>query len=260
MAVFDANGKVTSQLKFATPKEYPAFLEALTQTFEKLETNGITEIIAAVPGRLDRENGKVLGYGTLPWPPATIRSDLQKALNNLPVTIENDAKLAGLSEGIIIINEFKKVLYITISTGISNALIVNGVIDPSLRDSEGGQVLIEENGQLKQWEDVASGRAIVAKYGKRASELDDPKAWEEIASNIAIGVIDLLAILQPEVVVFGGGVGAHFKKFEKPLTATLHKLASSVMTVPPLRVARRAEEAVIYGCYELAKQAHGTSS
>lgn len=257
LAVFDDDGTITQQHKFATPSEYPAFLVALHDNFAQLGIS-VSKAVAAVPGRLDRVAGTVSGYGTLPWPPASIRDDLQKALGDIPVRIENDAKLAGLSEGILLKDEFRKVLYITISTGISNAIIIDGVIDPDFLDSEGGQMLVpDDTGTLKQWEDVASGRAIVAKYGKRASELDDPIAWQEIAHNLAVGIIDLITVIQPEVIVFGGGVGAHFEKFEQPLQAQLKELANSLTPVPPLRVAQHPEEAVLYGCIELMKQNHG---
>lgn len=256
LACFDDQGQVTQSQKFATPGEYTDFLQTLKENYQALNLNeSPTATAVAVPGRLNRETGEALGYGTLLWKPSKIQADIEEALG-IPVVIENDSKLAGLSEGILILNEFKNTLYLTVSTGISAAIIVDGVIDPALEDSEAGQILIQDGDTFKQWEDVASGRAIVEKYGKRASELDDPKAWEEIASKLAVGIIDLIAIIQPEVIVFGGGVGAHFAKFEQPLTAQLKKLETPMTPVPPLRQAQRPEEAVIYGCYELLKAAN----
>jgi len=250
LAVFDKAGAIIKSQKFATPPNYDDFLVELGKNYQSLGVIDPAGIVAAIPGRLDRKKGLVLGYGTLPWQPSPIAIDIEKVIGQ-PVVIENDAKLAGLSEAILILGEFKKVLYVTVSTGISNALIINGVIDPGLEDSEGGQILVDDGGTLKQWEDVASGRAIVEKYGKRASELDDPIAWQEISSKLAIGLIDLIAIIQPEVIIFGGGVGSHFNKFEEPLAAELHRLETDMTPVPPLRAAQHAEQAVVYGCFNL---------
>jgi predicted NBD/HSP70 family sugar kinase len=259
LAVLDDAGQILKSQKFQTPSDYTEFLVELGKNYHALEVPNPSGIVAAVPGRLDREKGLVLGYGTLLWKPTPIKADIEKVLGQ-PVLIENDAKLAGLSEAILIMDEFKKVLYVTISTGISNALIVNGVIDAELANSEGGQILVQDGGSLRQWEDVASGKAIVEKYGKRASELNDPAAWQEISRKLAIGLIDLIAIIQPEVIVFGGGVGSHFDKFQEPLATELHRLETNMTPIPVLRQAQHAEQAVIYGCYELIKQNHAKAA
>lgn len=260
LACFDEHGQLTKTKKFPTPPDYKDFLVALKDNYTQL---GLTDepaaAVVAVPGRLNRETGEALGYGTLKWEPSPIRQDLEAALG-MPVTIENDAKLAGLSEALLLIDEFKKVLYVTISTGISNALIINGTIDSELNNSEGGQILVQDGSVLRQWEDIVSGKAIVEKYGKRASELDDPKAWQDISSELAVGLIDLIAVIQPEVIVLGGGVGSHFEKFRKPLLAELHKYESGLIPIPPIRKAQHAEKAVIYGCYQLIKQLHGKAA
>ncbi|MEI7682935.1 MAG: ROK family protein [Candidatus Saccharibacteria bacterium] len=259
LACFDERGQVVKTQKFSTPPDYKEFMTELKKNYLALGIETPSNSVVAVPGRIDRVNGEALGYGNLLWKPSPIRQDLETTLG-FPVSIENDAKLAGLSEAKLIINEFKKVLYITISTGIGNALIINGVIDPYLSNSEGGQILVQDGGQLKQWEDVASGRAIVEKYGKTASELDDPQAWREISDKLAIGIFDLITVIQPEVIVFGGGVGSHFNKFQKLLTDRLNELANDLTPIPPLRQAKRAEMAVIYGCYDLIEQQYGQTA
>jgi predicted NBD/HSP70 family sugar kinase len=64
----------------------------------------------------------------------------------------------------------------------------------------------------------------------------------------------LLATIQPDVVVVGGGVGAHFEKFQPFLEEALKKINNPLVPVPPLLKAQRPEEAVIYGCYEYIVQ------
>jgi hypothetical protein len=56
-------------------------------------------------------------------------------------------------------------------------------------------------------------------------------------------------------VVIGGGVGTHFDKFGGILRAQLKEMAEEQgVVVPQILGAKRSEEAVIYGCYEFAKQ------
>lgn len=254
-AVFTENGKITEQLKFPTPEEYPKFIDEIEKNINQLKEHDFKNATIAIPAKLDRKNGIAIAFGNRPWRNKHIESDLNRILK-CPIQIENDAKLAALSEAINIKKDFKKVLYVTISTGISSGLIINGIIDESMQDSESGQMWFDRNGKRTQWEDFASGRAIVEKYGKRASEITDKKIWKEISQNIAIGLIELIAVIQPEVIVLGGGVGTHFSKYKKPLLEELAKYELPIIPIPPIIKAVNPEEAVVYGCYHLSKKAY----
>lgn len=255
LACFDEAGVVQEQIKFPTPQDYELFLKSLALAVSDLTTKDFRRACVAVPGRLDRDRGVVIALGNLNWENIPIQADIEKILN-CPVLIENDANLAGLSEAILVINEFKKVLYVTISTGIGGGLVINGIIDPGFADIEVGQLLLEHQGKLQNWEDFASGKAIQKKFGKRVSDIaDDDKAWYSIARNIAVGLIDLIATLTPEIIILGGGAGAHLNKFFDKLVEELKIYENPLLTMPVIRQAQRSEEAVIYGCFEFIKQA-----
>jgi predicted NBD/HSP70 family sugar kinase len=132
--------------------------------------------------------------------------------------------------------------------------IVDGKIDPLLQDSEPGQMIIEDNDQYLKWEAAASGRALYARYGQKASEITDPKIWREYSKPLALGINELAAITTPQIIIIGGGVGAHYEKFSKYLDDELEKLSSAMVPKPRIIKAKRAEEAVVYGCYEYIKQ------
>lgn len=251
VAAMSNMGKLISSSKFPTPTTYLDFLEELKRHILAFKYDFKAGVVAA-PGRINRLNGSVIAFGNLDWKNVPLKVDVE-SIANCPIKIENDTKLAGLSEAINIKKEFKKVLYVTISTGISSALIVNGVLDPDLIDSESGHMLLEHEGKLQTWESFASGKAIVNKYGKRASDITNSSDWNEISKNIAVGLIDLIAVVQPEVIVIGGGVGTHFKKFYAPLKKHLEKYSTPIVPTPAIIGAKNPEEAVIYGCYQLAK-------
>lgn len=258
IAVLDDDGNSLEQIKFPTPKDYREFLAELDKAWHSLKNNDVRALTIAMPGLIDREHGLVHAFGNLSWKDIPIHADLEKIVH-CPVLLENDANLAGLSEAILLLPEYQKTLYVTISTGIGTGYIVNGAIDPDLADSEGGDIIIEHNGIMQKWESFASGKAIVAKYGKRASEIDDPEIWKAVSKDFAAGMIDLIAIIQPDAIVIGGGVGSHFEKYGDFLIAELKKYENPMMKIPPILQAQRAEEAVIYGCYELAKKKFGSS-
>ncbi len=259
LAVFDEQGAIVEQVKFPTPKAYDDFTDQLAAEIGKLSTKDFQACGMAIPGRIDRKNGIGVVFGNLPWENVPAAHDVEK-MTNCPVILENDANLAGLSEALLVKDEFRKVLYVTVSTGIGTGIIIDGKIDPDYADSEPGHILLEYNGRLQYWEEFASGSAIVEKYGKRASEIDDPQIWYVVARNIAIGLNQLIAILTPEVIILGGGVGTHLDKFKDRLQEHLKMYENPMVPNPAIRKAGRPEEAVIYGCYEIVKAAYGKTA
>lgn len=257
VAPCDDAGNPLQELRFPTPQKYTDFKTELAKTVASL-TSDFTVVVAAVPGKLDRKNGVAIAFGNLPWKNVPIQADIAK-ITGKKVFIENDANLAGLSEANRITPLPHRALYITFSTGIGTGIITDGTLDPDFLDSEGGSMLFEHNGKLEPWEKFASGKAIVAKYGKRASELDDPVAWKEIAKWFAIGIVDLTSVLEPDIIIIGGGVGTHYKKYETYLKQYITDLTPVLVNTPKIVPAHAAEEAVIFGCAVLAKQ-HGNYS
>jgi glucokinase len=255
VASLDDNGVIQENLRFPTPKSYDDFLGALAEFVDKLTTKRFISAGVGVPTKIDRQHGVAIAGGRLHWINVPIRDDVQKIVQ-CPVVIDNDANLAGLSEAMLL-KDYRKVLYVTVSTGIGTGFIVDQQIDLSMADSEGGEMLLEHGGRLQPWEDFASGQAIVRRFGKRASEITDKKTWQIIAHDIALGLIDLIALMQPDVIVLGGGVGAHYEKFKDFLQQFLMEYENPLVTIPPIKEAARPELAVVYGCYDLAKGAHG---
>lgn len=250
-------GVITESFKFPTPKKYPDFLSQLKETIENLKTKEFRAAGIAVPGKVDRKHGIGLKFGNLPWENVPIRGDLQRIIH-VPVVLENDANAAALSEAMLLKKEHSVVLYITIGTGIGTGIIVDQHIDETFADTEGGQMLMEHNGSLIKWESFASGSAIFQRFGKKASEISDEKTWKIISHDLARGFISLIAMVQPDVIVLGGGIATHYPKYKKFLASELTKYSTPLTPIPPIKQAERPEEAVVYGCFDLAKEYYGT--
>lgn len=252
LATFTESGLLHEQVRFATPKEYKTFLSALGEMLEGLSTSHYKKVCVAVPGKVDRKRGIGVAFGNLDWHNVPIKADIKK-LVDCPTLIENDANLAGLSEAYNVIDEYKRVLYLTISTGIGSGIIINGIIDPDFADSEAGHMMVQYNDKMQSWEHIASGSAIKKRYGKIAADISDKKTWQDICHRLAIGINSLIATMQPEIIILGGGVGSHFNKYGKTLVTELKKYSTPLTPVPPIQKAKHAEEAVVYGCYHLAR-------
>ncbi len=258
VAALTDDGKLTKSLKFKTPRDYDKFLGVLKASLARLDTFKYKYACVALPGRIDRKKGVGIRFGNLGWENVPVKKDLKSFLS-CPVVIENDANLAGLSEARNVKDDYKKVLYITISTGIGTGVIIDGIIDPDFADTEPGHLTVQYNGTIQSWEHIASGSAIKEHYGKIAADINDRKTWREICHRFAIGMNGLIAILQPDVIIIGGGVGTHFKKYDKVLQSELKKFSTPLTPVPPILQAKKPEEAVIYGCYEMAKDEYEKS-
>jgi glucokinase len=254
VAVFSAGGKLIHKHKLKTARRYADFLDELSSVLElpEFKDAGYDIVCCAIPGMVDHSDGDGISFGNLEWQNVPIAKDIGK-LTGKKALVENDAKLAGLYQAVTH-KKYKKLLYLTLSTGIGSGLIVDGKIDADLDDSEAGRMVMEHEGQLKKWEEFASGKALFERFGKKAEYLDNPFAWKAYAKDVARGLEALLAVLQPDAVVVGGGVGAHLEKFEEPLKQELKKNADKMVAIPPIIKAVKAEEAVIYGCYHYIRQ------
>ncbi len=263
VATLNNDGVITEQVKFPTPKTYDEFLEQLAATLKTFKVTDFRAGGIAIPGEIERHHGRVLWLGNLEhWSkhiPIPVQHDVEK-ITHCPMVIENDAKLGGLSEARLVKDEFSKVLYVTVSTGIGTALIVDDVIDTAFGDGGGRVLLMEHRGQMVPWESFASGRAIVERYHKKAMEINDEVTWRKICRDLAKGLIELIAVTEPEVIIIGGSVGAYFERYGKLLHEELKRYHLPLVPIPALREAQRPEEAVVYGCYDLAKQVYGHAS
>ena len=250
------DGVITESIKFPTPAKYADFLEQLSETIHSLKAKEFRAIGLALPGIVDRDLGMGIAYGNLAWQKVPAVADIER-MTHTPVVIDNDANLAALSEAMLLKEEFSVVLYATIGTGIGTGIIVDQKIDKTYEDAEGGQMLFEHKGKLVKWESFASGHGFYERFGKKLSDITDAATLKIIGKDIALGLQSLIAMTQPDVIVLGGGVATHLPKFEKYLVAELQRYETPLTKIPPIRQAQRPEEAVVYGCYDIAKEKYG---
>jgi predicted NBD/HSP70 family sugar kinase len=250
VAALDDNGVIVQSEKFPTPPLYDDFITTLAAT-RHLFTQDFRAGAVAGPGTMDRVNGLGIRFGNLGWERVPLVADAEPIFN-CPLLLDNDANLAGLSESMLLPPE-ARVLYITISTGIGTGIIAHQTIEPTFADSEGGQMLLEYHGKRVPWEDFASGHAIVERFHKKAGEITDNATWARITHDWCLGFTELIAIIQPTVIVIGGSVGTYFDRYHDLLMAELERYKNPMVPIPEIRQAQRPEEAVVYGCYDLAR-------
>jgi glucokinase len=198
-------------------------------------------------GPLDRRSGIIITVPNLPgWDGFRLRGYFEDRLN-LPVVLDNDANAAGLAEALFGAGRgLSHVCYFTISTGIGGGIVVDGRLyrgATELAAEFGHQVILPDGPRCAcgKWgclEALASGPSIARRAREKlaagatslvwdlaegdpslvtaerlaeAARRGDPLArelWEETGYYLGIGMANVINILNPSVIVAGGGVSA----------------------------------------------------
>ncbi|AGF59014.1 glucokinase [Clostridium saccharoperbutylacetonicum] len=190
----------------------------------------IEKVGVGVPGPLDLKEGKLLNPVNLKgWRNFNIKNYLSEKLN-LPVKVNNDANVAGLAESLVgSAKNCESVFYITVSTGVGGALILeNKIINGAhSQTAEIYNMIINEDryshsgankgGLEGQCSGINIARIASEAYGKKLStkevfelyKSNDKKAVQVIENwidNISIGIANIISVVDPETVVIGGAV------------------------------------------------------
>lgn len=254
VASLDGRGINGESIRFETPQDPTLAIESIIKSIKQLpDWQQAESVVVGVPGLVDRRTRRLIACGNLHWENLHIAQIISNELN-LPVYIENDANLAGLSEAIDHGFDKDTVLYLTVSTGIGSALIENSRLVEATSNSEAGQMMLKVGDEYQIWEKFASGHALYELYQQKAKDIYDDAIWYRISEALVPGMLVLLAIVQPDKIIIGGSIGTYFDRYDHHLIKALSDYNDSKMVrIPPIVGAKHAEEAVLRGCYDYAK-------
>lgn len=251
----------------------------------------VTSIGVASPGPLDANLGMVLNSPNLPcWRDYPLVKNVEQVCG-LKVFLDNDANAAALAEALWGSGKgYNFVFYATIGTGIGTGLTIGGHLYHGKTGNalEGGHMSIDyrgprcECGKLGCIEALAAGPAIAARaraklsqgiksrmlelaggelakvtgetVGKAFSEGDAVagEVLRETADLLAVFLGNIVDVLEPEVMVVGGGVGELISNFFGHIQKQLPKWAINQRCDQiPLVLARYKADAGIAGAAAL---------
>ncbi|MDD8049546.1 MAG: ROK family protein [Thomasclavelia sp.] len=235
----DETGVSYSEVKGKTERENgPEFVyEKICKQIEALDTsacgglNNVKGIGIGVPGPVDVENGYMIMATNLPGFENFPICKKLKDKFNLPCFIDNDANVAGLAEAVLGAGkDYPTVYYVTISTGIGGAFVVDKKLISGGRGHAGeiGNIIVKPGGYKfgglnpGAAEGEASGTAITRKgkevFGDKVENAGDvfklAADGDAKAKEIVAEVIDELSTMfaniahtvDPHCFVIGGGV------------------------------------------------------
>lgn len=230
----------------------------------------IEKVGVGAPGPLDLRIGKLLNPVNLKgWENFNIKEYLSEKLS-IPVKVNNDANIAGFAESLVgSAKECESVFYITVSTGVGGALIINKKIingahsqtaeiyNMIINEDKYSQGGLNKGGLEGQCSGVNIARIASEAYKKKLTTKDvfdlyennDEKAVQIIdkwIDNISIGIANIIAVVDPEAVVIGGAVLIYNSYLlPKIIKCTKTKVADPAMV--DIRIAQLGDNAGLIG-------------
>jgi len=198
----------------------------------------ISRIGIGVPGPVDYRRSLVRVCPNIPgWTNVPVKKILQSRFPWAEIILENDARAAGLAEARRgAARGHWHVFYVTVGTGIGGALIQGGQLYQGASGSAGeiGHIWLGDGISL---EDMAAGPAIqrlfaidpvkireALKHGEAGAQ----KALDHLVHYLGLGLANVATLLNPEIIVIGGGVANLGIILLAPLRAEVRKLGFSI--------------------------------
>jgi glucokinase len=213
---------------------------------DRARADGFAPVAAGVvvPGVVEEDGGVAHWSANLGLRGVPLR-DLVAAQLGLPTALGHDVRAGGLAEARLGAGQGSRhVLFVAIGTGIAAAAIVDGHGYAGAHGAAGelGHVVVRPGGpacrcgQRGCLEAVASAAAVARRYSATAgtdataaevaaaAAAGDPLAaevWREAVEALADGLATAQALVDPEVVVIGGGLAGAGDALLAPLRMAL---------------------------------------
>jgi glucokinase len=194
-----------------------------------------------------------------------------RRLTSVPVVMDNDANVGGLGEAHFGSGcDAEHLFYMTLSTGIGGGIIIRKQVYRGADSFAGeiGHMNIEADGppclcgSQGCYERMCCGLWLERDYGRPASELlQDPKFVRRYVVYLARGLKAALMILNPSMIVIGGGISKAGDQLFVPLREELgRQMPAWSRARRDLYPAQLMDDSVLYGALALANELSDGSS
>ena len=229
--------------------------------------NRVRGVGIGVPGRVDFDQGIVFDLTNVPGCKNVHLRDALRTKVKIPVLVDNDANLMALAENRFgAAKGHKDCICVTMGTGIGGGVVLGGRIYRGINFAAGeiGHMTINENGPMC----VCGGKGCIERYvGNRyileeavkrlrngaksivrnqlsgrysnltlemlskAARKRDPFAmliWQEVGAHMGAVLANVVNLLNPEIIVVGGGVANAGSLILDPMRRTVKERAFQV--------------------------------
>ncbi len=219
-----------------------------------LEASSIAGVGFGLPGPIDADRGLVHFFPNIPgWSNVNLKKILKRELR-LAVFLDNDANLMALAEHRLgKAKGFDNAVCVTLGTGVGAGIIIGGKLyrGSSYAAGEVGHIPVNEAGPRCTCGGVACLEAYIGNnrilqaargaFGKRISleelsalagkgDARAKKIWEQVGSRLGIALSGIVNVLNPDVIVIGGGVAKAGRILFDTVRETIGRRAMSVQS------------------------------
>ncbi len=230
---------------FSTSQNPQETILAILDSIKKSGYVVFDKIVVGVPGII--EDGVIESSPNLPeWNNFNFCSALKEKINT-DVIVINDALLGALGEAVYGAGkDYKRVGFITVSTGVGGALIVDKKIDSQGLHFEPGRIVIDiESGKTLQ--DYVSGAGVFKETGKKPKEITDPEFWDKKAEILALGLINIIDLWSPDILVIGGPMVLGNPRIDLQKTISYIQKCAGELSIPHIVPAEIGDETGLRG-------------
>jgi glucokinase len=285
-ALVDRDGTVVSRFRRPTPARGNGPDEVLTAILAAVDeltaaaprTAGVRGVGLVVTGIVDERRGVAVHSENVGWRDVPIRSLVEQA-TKLPVGFGHDVRAATLAEWRLGAGRgLEDLVFVPIGTGVSAGIIVRGQLITG--DGSAGEIGHVDVGHGEPCtcggrgcvEAVASAAAIARRYtaasgrsvagAREVTErmvAGDPAArqvWTDATAALALALAWVSAVLAPQAILLGGGLGRSGSLLFEPLRQALDRHLG-VVRRPRLLPATLQDEAGFLGAALLAWEVLG---
>lgn len=216
--LFDGE-KILADLTLATPKDnldhflimVKAIFDPLAERAKKAKVK-VSGLGLGIPGVLDVEKKKILKCPNLPFLNEVDLGIKLKEITGLDTFLDNDANCFIRAEALLGAGKnYKNIFGITLGTGIGGGWWVNGQIYSGSHGGAGeaGHMIINLENPI-DWEDAfhkltQGSPEQLAEEAFRGDILAE-KAYEEIGKMLGLAFANIVNLIDPEIIIIGGGV------------------------------------------------------
>ena len=264
----------SSEMKTEAYKGGPAILEKVVGIVENYRKDAqISGVCISTAGMVDIEKGEIFYSAPLiPNYTGTKFKSIIEEKFGIPCEVENDVNCAGLAEHISGAAKDSKVsLMLTIGTGIGGCAVIDGKVFRGFSGSAcevgymhmygsdfqtlgAASILTRKVAEWKnELETEWNGKRIFER-AKRGDELC-MRAIDEMVDVLGQGISNICYVLNPEVVILGGGIMAQETYLREKIERALDKwLVPAIRSKTRLEFAKHRNYAGMIGAFNHFKQ------
>lgn len=182
LAKINENFEIEQILKASTPhNNIDSFFKTIDELMSKVDINDVSLIGAGVPGVVNKKEGKIIDLPNVGIKNIDFRKHFLDKYN-LNSFIRNDAEVACLAEAYLGNGkDYDRVFFITISTGLGGALVVNKENQDYI--TEIGHTAYKYKNLISEYEYLASGNGLVNLSKLNSLSINSSKELFQLIAN-----------------------------------------------------------------------------